>query len=131
VALDDFELETKILAARGSGDSLGASHLERQLNINRATRDFQGQGMSQSDARELATNRVNLQWTLGQQQGLSEQTIASSARSVGLGGNAFSNREDIQRKMASLQEQANRYLGEQSALLKRIEAKLQSPEVFD
>lgn len=119
-AFADLETESRSMAALAGGDAAGAAEIDRQGRATRMARGFVEQGMGEPDARALADAQTRLSALSGTAAPQSV-LLATASRGLGLGGNAYSNAENLQKLQAERQREGNRLLTEIRELLKRRE----------
>lgn len=125
----DLELASRSMSAQASGNMAGAAELDRQLRAQQMARGLVERGMESNEATALS----NAQTRLADMSGAHAPQLsawASSSRQSGLGGNAATNAEAIQRLQAERQREANGLLREIKDLLKRQPAIASGEMVF-
>lgn len=126
----DFDLETRAMMAEAEGDTGQAEQLRKQMALQKMARDLVASGgMNEAEAEREAARRYGIEEAQRKQEEVAGllspgslpqlKIFADSARSIGLGGSAVSNGQEIAKIQAERQREANGLLKEIRDALRR------------
>ena len=131
--MGDLSLDADKALAMATGDKDAVQEIESQKAAKELQRRLESQGMDPVAAAELAQKQAKLQGLAGELQNApsADRTLADAQRSIGLGGNAFSDQRRPQEEMVRKQQDANRLLADIKGLLSKQGPRVLLAETFD
>jgi hypothetical protein len=131
--MGDLSLDADKALAMATGDKDAVQEIESQKAANELQKRLELEGMDSAAAAELAQKQAKLQGLASELQNspATGLTLADAQRSIGLGGNAFSDQRRPQEEMVRKQQDANRLLADIKGLLSKQGPRVVLAEAFD
>jgi hypothetical protein len=129
--METLSIDAERAAAEASGNTDKVRELDKLKAAKEMQRTFEAQGMSPEDAAKLAQAKAQLDQAASANAPSADRTLADAQRSIGLGGNAFSDQRRPQEEMVRKQQDANRLLADIKGLLSKQGPRVLLAETFD